>query len=142
MKIAIGSDHRGFALKMALMKSFNDSSVTWVDAGCHSKERCDYPLFAQTVAEQVQNKTVDAGILLCGSGIGMSIAANRFKHVYAALAWNVEIARLSKAHDNANILVLPADFVSEQEAVAMVNAWKAASFLGDRYQERLSLIDK
>ncbi len=141
MKIAIGSDHRGFALKNALMQSLNDGSVLWVDKGCHSDERCDYPLFAQTVAQQVQSSTVDAGILICGSGIGMSIAANRLKNVYAALVWNVEVASLSKEHDNANILILPADFVSEQEAVACVDAWRGASFLGGRHEERLSLID-
>jgi len=107
MNIAIGADHRGYALKSAIMRSMSD--VTWVDVGCQSKERCDYPLFAQAVAKQVQDKTVDAGILLCGSGIGMSIAANRFKNIYAALVWNVEVARLSKEHDNANVLILPAD---------------------------------
>lgn len=142
MKIAIGADHRGYAFKSVIVQSMNDGSITWVDVGCNSDERCDYPLFAQAVAKQVQDKTVDAGILLCGSGIGMSIAANRFKNVYAALAWNVDVARSSKEHDNANILILPADFISEQEAVAMVHAWQKASFLGDRYQERLSMIDK
>lgn len=139
MKIAIGADHRGFALKSLIMQSFTD--CLWSDVGCYNNERCDYPIFAKEVAKQVQEKSVDAGILLCGSGIGMSIAANRYKHVHAALVWNVEVARASKEHDNANILILPADFVSEQEAVAMINAWKEASFLGGRYQERLSLID-
>lgn len=141
MKIAIGTDHRGYVLKKAILESFSDGSITWIDAGCHSDQRCDYPVFAQEVAKQVQDKTVDAGILLCGSGIGMSIAANRFKNVYAALAWNVDVARSSKEHDNANILILPADYVSEQEAVAMMHAWQNTSFLGDRYQERLSMID-
>ena len=142
MKIAIGSDHRGFELKNHLIISMCGAEIVWVDTGCQSAHSCDFPLFAQAVAKQVQDKTVDAGVLLCGSGIGMSIAANRFKNVYAALAWNVDVARSSKEHDNANILVLPVDYISEQEAIAMINAWKEASFLGDRYQERLSMIDK
>lgn len=141
MKIAIGADHRGYALKNAILQSLDDGSIAWSDAGCHNEERCDYPLFAQVVAKQVQDKTVDAGILICGSGIGMSIAANRFKNIYAALVWNVDVARSSKEHDNANILILPADFATKDEAIAMVHAWQDASFLGDRYQERLSMID-
>lgn len=142
MKLAIGADHRGFALKEYLMQSMIDASITWVDAGCNSALRCDFPPFAQTVAKQVQDKSVDAGILICGSGIGMSIAANRYKGIYAALAWNVEVARSSKEHDNANILVLPADYISLTESVAMVKAWKKAQFLGNEYLSRLKMIDK
>lgn len=142
MKIAIGTDHRGFKHKNKIITSISNDVIEWVDLGCSSDKRCDFPEFAQKAAKLVQAKKVDAGILLCGSGIGMSIAANRFKYVYAALVWNVDVARSSKEHDNANILVLPADYISEQEAIAMINAWKDASFLGDRYQERLLMIDK
>lgn len=139
MKIAIGSDHRGFLQKQFLIESLQ--FATWVDVGCFSQERCDFPFFAQDVAFKVQNKEVDAGILLCGTGIGMSIAANRFKGVYAALVWNVEVARLSKEHNNANVLVLPSDMLSQDQIKQMVFAWQQAVFLGGRYQERIGMID-
>ncbi|MFT6765271.1 MAG: ribose 5-phosphate isomerase B [Alteromonas naphthalenivorans] len=141
MKIAIGTDHRGFELKNHLIQSMHIDSIVWVDVGCESANNCDFPLYAQEVAKKVQDKKVDGGVLLCGSGVGMSIAANRFKGVYAALAWNIEIAKLSKEHDNANILVLPTSYISLDDALAMIRVWYKAKFLGGRYQERLTMID-
>ncbi|MDP3888986.1 MAG: RpiB/LacA/LacB family sugar-phosphate isomerase, partial [bacterium] len=101
----------------------------------------DYPLFACVVAQMIQKKEVDRGILICGSGIGMAVAANRFKGVYAGLVWNEEIARVSRKHDKVNVLVLPSDFISPQEAVILVNAWLETEFLGGRYQDRIHMID-
>jgi ribose 5-phosphate isomerase B len=141
MKIAIGNDHRGFELKNYLIQSLHDANIVWSDAGCQSARRCDFPLFAQSVAKLVQDKKVDAGVLLCGSGVGMSIAANRFKGVYAALVWNAEVARRSKEHDNANILVIPTDYVSQSEVLTIIRAWNNATFIGGKYQERLDMID-
>ncbi len=139
MKISIGADHRGFALKQELIKHFY--TITWSDVGTFDTMRTHYPLFARRVCESVLAKECDFGIVICGSGVGASIAANRHKGIYAALCWNEDVARLAKEHDNANVLVLPADFVSVQEAFAVCNAWLAASFKGGVYQERLSMID-
>lgn len=141
MNIAVASDHRGFAKKQKLIICLQQREYQVIDEGCHSTERCDYPYYAQIVAQKVRDKKIDVGILLCGSGVGMSIAANRFRNVYAALVWNQETARLSKEHDNANILVIPADFVTDVDILVIVQAWLDAQFLKGRYQERLIQID-
>lgn len=143
MKIAIGSDHRGFELKQYVQEKSNqfNQKISWFDVGCFSLERCDYPEPSRLVALEVQAKMVDAGILLCGSGVGVSIAANRFRGVYAALVWDEETARLAKEHDLANVLVLPADFISKEQALAMVKAWLDATFLEGRYRKRIDMVD-
>jgi len=141
MKIAIGADHRGFALKHFIQTDFPDKTVLWIDVGCDSNESCDYPDFALKVIEKMQEGEADVGILLCGTGIGMSIAANRFKGIYAGLAWNEKVAKLNKEHDNVNILVLPADFISEQEAITMITVWLGAEFMQGKYRRRIEKID-
>jgi len=140
-RIAIGADHRGFALK-EFIKQTLDTDIIWTDVGCTSDERCDYPEFAVAVAQRVQKHEDDRGILLCGSGVGMSIVANRFDGIYAALAWDEIIARLSHEDDNSNILVLPADFVSQERVVDMIRTWLQSSFSGGRYAERIKQIDQ
>lgn len=139
MKIAIGTDHRGVALKNYLMNTITD--IQWIDKGAFDQQRTDYPLYAHLVVSALLSQEADAGILLCGSGIGMSIAANRFDGIYAALVWNEDVARSSKEHDNANIIVLPADYLQAEHAAAMVRAWRKACFLGGRYQERVAMIN-
>ncbi len=140
MKIAIGTDHRGVMLKQYLINTVTD--VDWVDKGAFDQERSDYPIYAHYVVKALLHKEVDAGILLCGSGVGMSIAANRFDGIYAALVWNTDVARLSKEHDDANIIVLPADFIQAEEAAAMVRVWKKSCFIGGRYQERIDMLKR
>lgn len=144
MRIVIGSDHRGFNHKEFIKANLSmpGREISWVDVGSASLESCDYPIFAQEVVEALQTNQADVGILLCGSGVGMSIAANRFKGIYAGLAWNEEVACLSKEHDNVNVLVLPSDFVSTEQAISMIEAWINAEFLGERHQRRIELIDK
>lgn len=137
--IAIGADHRGYNYKQLLKEQL--SNYTIIDVGTDSKERCDFPISAKAVVKTIQKGKAECGILLCGSGIGMSIAANRFSGIYAALVWNVQLATLAKQHNNANILVIPADFVTVQEAQKMVQSWLEAQFLGGRYQQRIDLID-
>lgn len=139
MKIAIGTDHRGFVHKEFIKKQM--SSIEWVDVGTQSTDRTDYPLYAEKVVELMVSGHVECAVLLCASGGGMAIAANRHFHVYAVVAWNEEIARQCKAEDNANVLVLPADFVSCDDAVVMISAWLAESFKGGRYAERIAMID-
>lgn len=144
MKIALGADHRGFALKELLRKNAHiaGKKIEWIDLGAHDAQRSDYPVFVDRVCKELINGHADAGILLCGSGVGMSIAANRYKGIHAALVWNEAVARQSKEDDDANVLVLPADYISESQVLAMVGVWLSAQFKGERYQERLSMIDK
>jgi len=143
MKIAIGTDHRGFAMKEFIKKqvAIPDQEISWVDVGCNTDQACDYPEFAILVAQQVQAKQVDYGVLLCGSGIGMAIAANRFAGIFAALVWNEETARSAREHDHANVLVLPADFISPEQAVTMITAWLQASFQEGRHRKRVEQIN-
>ncbi len=140
IKISIGADHRGFALKKHLIKHFQE--YVWSDQGTMSGQQTDYPIYAQHVCKEVLSHAADFGILLCGSGIGMSIAANRFKGIYAALCWNEEIARAARCHDKANILILATDFTTPEQAVAIVTAWLGSAFKGEHYQKRLDMLDK
>lgn len=144
MIIAIGTDHRGYAMKQFLKEQLvlEESRITWLDMGAFNAERSDYPAFATNVCRSILAGESACGILLCGTGVGMSIAANRFKGIRAALAWNEEVARQSKEDDNANILVLPADYITNETALAMVTAWVAARFKGGRYAERVAQIDQ
>lgn len=144
MKIVVGADHRGFHLKLLMqtsLKQVEGKPVEWLDAGCFTAERCDYPEFAKKVVTEIKKGDANLGILICGSGIGMAIAANRFPGIYAGLVWNETTAHLAREHDGVNVLVLPADFISTHDALAMVNAWLKAKFLGGRYQKRLEMID-
>lgn len=140
MKIAIGSDHRGYQLKSYLMQIF--SEYIWLDEGSFDEQRTDYPAYAFKVCGVMQAGSVDHGILICGSGIGMAIAANRVRGIYAALCWNEAVAKVARAHDGANVLVLPADFITLEQAAAITKVWLNTTFLGGRYQERLTLIDQ
>lgn len=144
MKIAIGADHRGFEIKEIIKESMTlqTDDVTWVDVGAFNTESSDYPVFAQAVCEEILNGWVDRGVLLCGTGVGIAMAANRYKKIYAALAWNREVARLSREHDFANVLVLPADYMSGEYAVACVRAWLQAEPLEDRHMRRVEMIDR
>jgi ribose 5-phosphate isomerase B len=139
MKIAIGTDHRGFKLKNYIIDSLKD--IEWEDVGCFSEERCDYPIYAKKVCELILKNKVQYGILLCGTGVGMAIAANRFKEIYAALAWNHIIAKLSKEDDNANIIVLPADFITKNDSLEMIKAWLDTNFKGGYYLERIKMLE-
>jgi ribose 5-phosphate isomerase B len=140
MKIAIGADHRGFLQKEFIKQHMR--SIEWIDVGTHNEERTDYPIFADKVVQLMLKHKVNAGVLLCASGGGMAIAANRYKHIYAVVAWNLEIAKQSKQEDNANILVLPSDFVSCENAVNIIDVWLAQEFKGGRYAERIAMLDK
>ena len=144
MKIAIGTDHRGFVLKNELLvqTEFAGVSVSWIDCGTFGPERTDYPVYANKVCTEILAGRADMGILLCGSGVGMSIAANRFRGIYAALAWNDAIAHQSKRDDSANILVIPADEINIEQARSMIGIWLTTKFLGNEYQKRLLMIDR
>jgi ribose 5-phosphate isomerase B len=141
--IVIGSDHRGRALKdfLVLHDEIGDVNITWLDVGTHTIERTDYPQYAHDAVDVIRTGDAELGILLCGTGVGMSIAANRYPYIYAALAWNQEIAHRAREEDNANILVLPADYVDAADAVGIVYAWLHTTFQEGRYRYRLDQVD-
>jgi len=139
MKITIGSDHRGYELKKNIIEHFGD--IEWLDMGADSVDRTDYPIYAKKACDTLLENNADFGILLCGSGVGMSIAANRFKGIYAALCWNEEVARMAKEDDNANILIIPVDFVQQDQVFKMVKTWLSTQFKDGRHQARLAMID-
>jgi glycine hydroxymethyltransferase len=137
MKIAIGSDHGGFALKTRLAEILLDKGITVEDLGCASTDSVDYPDYAAAVAEEVSNGTVDQGIIVCTTGIGMSITANKFPRVRAALCMNPEMASMTRQHNNANVLCLSGKFTPEAEAAEILEAWLAAEFEGGRHERRV-----
>ena len=139
-KIAIAADHAGFEEKERIKKTLDEIGVEYDDMGTNSTESVDYPDFAEALGKAVASGKYDEGILFCGSGTGMAIAANKIHGVRAAVAWNEEIARLSREHNNANILALPARYIGDSEIVAIVKAWLAARFDGGRHERRVEKI--
>ena len=139
-RIGICSDHTGVEYKSRLIGYLLDKGYEVVNFGTDSPESCDYPDFAHPMAAAIEAGEVDAGIALCGTGNGMALALNHHRGIRAGLAWNTEVARLVKEHNNANVLVLPARFVSYRSAVLMVRAWLTAEFAGGRHQRRIDKI--
>lgn len=139
--IFIGSDHAGFELKHALKDHLREKGFEVQDKGTHVKDSVDYPDFAHAVAQQVAVEPDSLGILICGSGNGVNISANRHKGVRAVLAWTVEIAELGRQHNNANVLSLPARFISGELAVAIVDKFLSTKFEGGRHQRRVTKIE-
>ncbi|HEV2291493.1 MAG TPA: ribose 5-phosphate isomerase B [Gemmatimonadales bacterium] len=140
-RIPIGSDHAGFALKERLVAELKALGYEPVDVGTHSSESTDYPDYAHPVAHEVEAGEAKRGVLLCGTGLGMSYAANRHHGVRAAVAWSPEVARLSRAHNDANVLVLPARYVSEREGLDILKAWLDTPFEGGRHERRVQKIE-
>ena len=140
MKVAIGSDHAGFCLKEILKSYLQEKGIEVKDFGTYSEERADYADFAHPVADSVENKEVDLGLIMCGSGNGINMAANKHKGIRAALCWNAEIAELARQHNDANILTLPARFISEEEAKKSVDVFLNTAFEGGRHTDRVKKI--
>jgi ribose 5-phosphate isomerase B len=138
--IVIGSDHGGLSMKTALKSYLNRRGIEVADAGTDSDASVDYPDFGLKVAEMVRSGEVESGILVCGTGIGMSIAANKVPGIRAALVTDVFMARMAKEHNNANVLVLGGRVLDDQKACDLVGAWLDASFEGGRHQGRLDKI--
>jgi ribose 5-phosphate isomerase B len=138
--IVIGSDHGGLNLKAALASYLTRRGIQVTDAGTDGDASVDYPDFGQKVAETVIAGQAELGILICGTGIGMSIAANKIPGIRAALVTDVFMARMAKEHNNANILVLGGRVLDEQKACDLVGSWLDATFEGGRHQSRLDKI--
>ena len=141
MNLAIGSDHAGFKLKNELLVHLLEKGLELQDFGPDTADSVDYPDYAHKVAESVATGENDLGILICGSGNGVCITANKHKGIRAALAWEEEIAALARQHNNANVLCVPARFVSKAKAFKIVDAWLDATFEGGRHQNRVSKIE-
>lgn len=140
MKIAIASDHAGFELKEKIKKFLNELGYKYKDFGTDSNESVDYPDYGLKVAESVAKKECDRGILICGSGIGMCMTANKVPGIRAALCHNVETAKLSREHNDANVLTFGSRMIDEKTAKDMVKVWLKTEFLGDRHLRRVNKI--
>jgi ribose 5-phosphate isomerase B len=139
MKIIIGSDHAGFEMKEALKEWLQNTSLTLEDVGCHSDQSVDYPDYAHVVAHKVESED-SVGILLCGSANGVCITANKHQGIRAALCWNSEIATLARQHNDANIVCIPARFISLEQAKDIVHQFLNTTFEGGRHQNRVNKI--
>lgn len=141
ISISIGSDHAGFELKKQIIDYLKNKSFIVIDKGCFSEERADYPDFAHHTAESVNTKESEFGILMCGSGNGINMTANKHKGIRAALCWTSEIAAMARQHNDANVLVLPARYITISEALKCVDVFLSEKFEGGRHQERIEKID-
>ncbi|HYV99494.1 MAG TPA: ribose 5-phosphate isomerase B [Gemmatimonadaceae bacterium] len=140
-RIPIASDHAGFEMKEKLAGVLRQLGYDVEDMGTHSPASTDYPDYAHPLAEKVEQGDVKRGVLLCGTGLGMAYAANRHHGVRAAVAWTPEIAKLAREHNDANVLVLPARFVSDEDGVQILKTWLDTPFEGGRHQRRVDKID-
>ncbi len=140
--IVIGSDHGGFKLKEEVKKYFDEKEIKYIDKGSFSEESVDYPLIAKEVAKEVSEKRADTGILICRSGIGMSICANKFKGVRCAPCYEEQTAKFARMHNNANVLALGADYISTNDAICIVRQFLATEFEGGRHEARVELINE
>jgi ribose 5-phosphate isomerase B len=139
-KIVIGADHAGFEYKEAIKQYLTTKNIEIIDVGTHSAESCDYPDYAHAAAKEIENGHVEYGILICGSAIGVSVTANKHQQIRAALCWQNEIVKLSRQHNNANIICLPARFVTLDDALEMTHTFLTTDFEGGRHQKRVEKI--
>jgi ribose 5-phosphate isomerase B len=139
--IPIGADHAGYHLKERLKAELRTLGYDALDVGTSSEESVDYPDFAHRVASQVEDGAARRGVLLCGTGLGMSYAANRHHGVRAAVAWTPEIARLAREHNDANVLVLPARYLSDEQGLEILRTWLTTPFQGGRHSRRVAKIE-
>jgi ribose 5-phosphate isomerase B len=138
--IAVASDHAGFERKQAVLAWFREKEIKYHDFGCYSAESVDYPEFAHAIGSAIDKGEFEIGITFCGSGQGISIAANKHQNVRSATCWIPEIAALARQHNNANICAIPGRFVTDDEAIAIVEAYLNAEFEGGRHARRVEKI--
>ncbi|SDI04368.1 ribose 5-phosphate isomerase B [Alteribacillus persepolensis] len=137
MKLAIGSDHAGYRLKVEIVKVLEEMNIEFEDVGCHCTDSVDYPDYALPVAEKVAAGEVDKGILICGTGIGMSISANKIKGIRCALVHDVFTAKATRAHNDSNILAMGERIIGPGLAAEIVKAWLETDFEGGRHEKRV-----
>ncbi len=139
-KIAICSDHAGFELKQEIIKDFGAMGVEFKDYGTNSTESCDYADYAHPMADAVEKGDFEYGISICGSGNGISMTVNKHQGIRAALCWTAEIAQLARLHNNANVLSMPARFITKEEAYQIINDFFSTDFEGGRHEARVDKI--
>ena len=142
MKIAIGADHGGYKLKEEIKKYLEEKNIEFKDFGVYSEERADYPYIAKEVCKEVQGKNYDLGIIICKTGYGMSIVANKFKGIRCANCYSEESAKFAKLHNNINVLALGAEYLSTNDAICIIRMILATEFEGGRHLERLNMINE
>ena len=140
--IVIGADHGGYKLKEEIKKYLDEKGIKYEDKGAYSEDSVDYPNIAKAVASEVSNKKADIGILICRSGIGMSMCANKFKDVRCALCYEEQTAKFSRMHNDANMLALGADYITVNQAICILRQFLATEFEGGRHQNRVNLINE
>ena len=140
MNLAMASDHAGFALKQKVRAFLEEQGAKVKDFGCYSTESCDYPDFAHPLAVAVEKGEFDFGIVICSTGNGICITANKHQGIRAALCWDTPLAQLARQHNNANVLGLPANFISEEKALDIVRTFFATDFEGGRHERRVNKI--
>ena len=141
MKILIGNDHAGYSLKLSIIKSLEDK-YEFFDKGSYSDESVDYPDYASIIAKEIQSEKGDLGILICGTGNGVCMTANKFKGIRAVICWNKEIAKLAKQHNNANIICIPSRFIKVEEAIKIIETFILEKFEGGRHERRIEKINE
>src|SRR5687767_9905454 len=140
--IPIASDHAGFEMKEKLERTLTEMGYAVDDLGADSEQSSDYADFAHPLAQKVSSGEAKRGVLLCGTGLGMSYVANRYPHVRAAVAWTPEIAELARRHNDSNVLVLPARFLSEEDGVKILQTWLDTPFEGGRHERRVEKTER
>ena len=141
LNVAIGGDHAGYDLKKVIVKLMEERGYKVKDFGPHSGDSVDYPDFVHPVATGVHSGQYDLGVVICGSGNGVCMTANKHEDIRAALCWQPELASLARQHNNANMLCMPARYISEEDGVAITNAFFDAEFEGGRHQKRVNKIN-
>lgn len=140
MKIAIGGDHAGFELKQKVIELLQTKKVAYKDFGPFNTNSCDYPDYVHPLAKVVENKEYDLGIVICGSGNGVNIVANKYKGIRSALCWDSELAMMARSHNDANVLALPARYISDTLGLKLVEIFLETPFEGGRHQNRVDKI--
>ena len=140
VKIAVGSDHAGFELKQNIIEHLSERNMNYVDFGTSCLDSVDYPDYAKKVAEEVNSNDLIMGILVCGSGQGMAMTANRFKNVRAAICHNSDVAKVTRQHNDANVLCLGSRFINISEAIKCVDVFLSTDFEGERHLKRINKI--
>lgn len=140
VKIVVGSDHAGFELKQIITEHLSERNMNYIDFGTNCLDSVDYPDYAKKVAEEVNSKDLIMGILVCGSGQGMAMTANRFKNVRAAICHNSDVAKVTRQHNDANVLCLGSRFIDTPEAIKCVDVFLSTDFEGERHLKRINKI--
>jgi len=141
-KIAIGTDHAGYKLKEQLKEFLNSQQYTVVDFGTFSEESVDYPDFIHPLANAINKNEIEKGIILCGSGNGVAMVANKYRKVRAAVCWNEEVAKFARLHNDANIVSLPARFINSEQALSIIQTFLSTEFEGGRHLRRVEKISQ